>query len=237
MEKEKVYIFEGVWSFPMGKDGLREFMELMKNPIPAEKATDILYNTIGDDVLYDEISEWEQREGPETDVRGLVCNRVQKMIEEGGFRDDDEYRDDLYNYARACERKFYPGSFNESIKRLKQLAGMTEVTEKTLNENTKDVHNINHWMEKLADAVENSDEDLMYELMHKSDEWLQGSEDTRIQKRLTSAILDMMGNMSYERDMNQDDLTYHERDRQERMDYEDQDAYVQDQSYSPKSLY
>jgi hypothetical protein len=62
---------EGTWAIPDTPTALEELAELMKNPIPANQASDLLYHLVGDDSLADDIGEIEDR-APETDIRPLI---------------------------------------------------------------------------------------------------------------------------------------------------------------------
>jgi hypothetical protein len=64
-------VTEGTWAIPDTPEALAELAELMKNPIPANKASDLLYHLVGDDSLADNIGEIEDRT-PAADVRSLV---------------------------------------------------------------------------------------------------------------------------------------------------------------------
>ena len=102
----KKYITEGTWAFPRGVDGLRELKELLDNPVPVKDATKMIYNIVGDDSLFDELGNMAEL-NPDQDARGIICNKICKMIEDGGFYEDDNYRDEIYNFCRAIGKGTY----------------------------------------------------------------------------------------------------------------------------------
>ena len=123
---------EGCWAFPMGLEGLEELKTVMASPVRAEDAAGLIYSLVGDDVLFDRIGDVED-ENPDADVRTLICHRICEMIEEGGFVEDDEHRDDIYNYCKAIDKGMPMGesedSFDEfipeeNLDRIVELAGI-----------------------------------------------------------------------------------------------------------------
>ena len=104
LKEGKKMLTENCWAFPRGADGLKRLKSIMSQPIPASAADRVLYDIIGDDKLFDDINEFEDN-APTRDVRGDVCRRIVKMIEDGGFNFEDDYRDEIYNFARtACKK-------------------------------------------------------------------------------------------------------------------------------------
>ena len=63
---------EGTWAVPDTPAKEKELIKIFKKPLPASKATKVLYNLVGDDVLYDLIDQVEREDGRDADVRGVV---------------------------------------------------------------------------------------------------------------------------------------------------------------------
>lgn len=71
---------EGTWSSPNTVDKALALHKLMQRPIPANKASDLLYDLIGDDDLFDSIHEIETQDDPTDDARHVIQHHIQKMI-------------------------------------------------------------------------------------------------------------------------------------------------------------
>jgi hypothetical protein len=74
-------IAEGTWAFPDSDDEVAKLIDVLSNPLPAgvdgQNATNILYNILGDDRLFDQIAEIAKVD-PEEDVRSVVENWLQE---------------------------------------------------------------------------------------------------------------------------------------------------------------
>lgn len=69
------YIVEGTWAIPDTIEKANELASLMKKPIPAEKAGDLVYSLTGDDSLFDNFYELED-DGPDTDARPTIARWI-----------------------------------------------------------------------------------------------------------------------------------------------------------------
>lgn len=74
--KEKVT--EGTWSIPDTPEKVRELKDLMKQELPADEAQDKIYGILGDDELFDDIAEMEEKD-PKADVRGMIVRRLDDL--------------------------------------------------------------------------------------------------------------------------------------------------------------
>ena len=76
-------IAEGTWAVPNTDDEIGKLIDILSDPIPAgvdgQNATNILYNIIGDDRLFDQIQEIAKVD-PEEDVRSVVENWLQDHL-------------------------------------------------------------------------------------------------------------------------------------------------------------
>ena len=74
-------IAEGTWAFPQSDDEVAKLIDVLSNPLPAgvdgQNATNILYDIIGDDRLFDQIAEIAKVD-PEEDVRSVVENWLEE---------------------------------------------------------------------------------------------------------------------------------------------------------------
>ena len=62
----------GIWAAPSTIEHANKLSKIMSSPIPAKSASEILYNVVGDDTLYDMIVDAAEI-SPEVDVRSLVA--------------------------------------------------------------------------------------------------------------------------------------------------------------------
>jgi len=74
-------IAEGTWAVPDNDDEVGKLIDVLSNPLPAgvdgQNATNILYDIIGDDRLFDQIAEVAKVD-PEEDVRSVVENWLEE---------------------------------------------------------------------------------------------------------------------------------------------------------------
>ena len=68
-------IAEGTWALPDTIEKAKEIASLMNNPIPVEKAADLMYSLIGDDELFDLFGELED-DGAGTDARPTIARWI-----------------------------------------------------------------------------------------------------------------------------------------------------------------
>ena len=76
VKEEKVT--EGTWSIPDTPEKVRELKDLMKQELPADEAQDKIYGILGDDELFDDIAEMEEKD-PKADVRGMIVRRLDDL--------------------------------------------------------------------------------------------------------------------------------------------------------------
>lgn len=74
--KEKVT--EGTWSIPDTPEKVKELKDLMSKELPADEAQDKIYGLLGDDELFDDIAEMEEKD-PKADVRGMIVRRLDDL--------------------------------------------------------------------------------------------------------------------------------------------------------------
>lgn len=70
---------EGTWASPNTLAKANKLAALMKAPLPAKIAGDKLYHLVGDDSLFDTISELKQ-DGDDTDVRHAVAYKLHDWL-------------------------------------------------------------------------------------------------------------------------------------------------------------
>ena len=78
----KTLLKEGTWSGPQTAQQAQQLQKLMATPIPAGKATDVLYHLMGDDKLFDSIGETSDKDGPDADVRPLVKGKLREWLKD-----------------------------------------------------------------------------------------------------------------------------------------------------------
>jgi NAD(P)H-dependent FMN reductase len=64
----------GTWSIPNTMAKARRLAKLLAKPLPAEGATDVLYDLVGDDRLFDSLGE----AGGSSDVRYSVARKIEE---------------------------------------------------------------------------------------------------------------------------------------------------------------
>jgi hypothetical protein len=68
---------EGTWALPDTTEQMQELAEIFKKPLPfgvdATNVTSVLYDLIGDDQLFDTLSDASETQGPEADARQTVA--------------------------------------------------------------------------------------------------------------------------------------------------------------------
>jgi hypothetical protein len=78
MKTFKELIAEGTWSTPDTPQKKKELKKLLSKPLQASKAAKALYNLVGDDALFDTISQIEKEDGKKADVRLAVQAYLQQ---------------------------------------------------------------------------------------------------------------------------------------------------------------
>jgi hypothetical protein len=106
--KEKVT--EGTWSIPDTPEKVKELKDLMKQELPADEAQDKIYGILGDDELFDDIAEMEEKD-PKADVRGMIVRRlddlglIKKKVNETTEALTEEQFDEAAGEKDACYHK------------------------------------------------------------------------------------------------------------------------------------
>ncbi|MFA6572461.1 MAG: hypothetical protein WCT77_14630 [Bacteroidota bacterium] len=70
----------GTWALPQTKKQAETLKQLMTKPLPAKEAVEKLYNLLGDDCLFDEISNLREEEGDSYDLRSTVKCYIEKIL-------------------------------------------------------------------------------------------------------------------------------------------------------------
>ena len=108
VKEEKVT--EGTWSIPDTPEKVRELKDLMKQEFPADEAQDKIYGILGDDELFDDIAEMEEKD-PKADVRGMIVRRlddlglIKKKVNETTEALTEEQFDEAAGEKDACYHK------------------------------------------------------------------------------------------------------------------------------------
>ena len=96
-------VLEGTWAIPDTMEKAKELSALMQKPIPAEKASQLVYSLTGDDSLFDDFYELED-DGPGTDARPTIARWLadnMDLIAE--YVDDDEIIKVLHDITEMHE--------------------------------------------------------------------------------------------------------------------------------------
>ena len=90
---------EGTWALPDNPKAQAELKKLMSKPIPANKASNMLYHLIGNDSLADDIGDMEDN-NPKADVRPLIKKHMKLLGIKEDFEEEVEVDLDERNYAK-----------------------------------------------------------------------------------------------------------------------------------------
>ena len=143
MKTFKTHIDEGTWALPDTQKKYDELMKLMKRPIPAGKATKILYNFAGDDALFDAIGE-KEKEDKNGDVRPMVNHfldlpasrkYMKKHGIKGVFANKEEVEIDeanLNDYAAKFKQKMGKTTYQTMTDWVDGIGGLTKREASTL---------------------------------------------------------------------------------------------------------
>lgn len=108
--ESKETVTEGTWSIPDTPEKVRELKDLMKQELPADEAQDKIYGILGDDELFDDIAEMEEKD-PKADVRGMIVRRlddlglIKKKVNETTEALTEEQFDEAAGEKDACYHK------------------------------------------------------------------------------------------------------------------------------------
>ena len=78
VESSEEPVTEGTWSIPDTPEKVKELKDLMSQELPADEAQDKIYGILGDDELFDDIAEMEEKD-PKADVRGMIVRRLDDL--------------------------------------------------------------------------------------------------------------------------------------------------------------
>jgi hypothetical protein len=96
----------GTWSTPSSKEQALELQKLMSKPLIAKNATDLLYDLMGNDELFDALDSIADNH-PDSDVRVVVEN---KLIE--WLNNLDDFREEWEPEAVEILHKLADFKFN-----------------------------------------------------------------------------------------------------------------------------
>jgi hypothetical protein len=108
-------IIEGTWALPDNPKAQAELKKLMSKPIPANKASNMLYHLIGNDSLADDIGEMEDN-NPKADVRPLIKKHMKLL----GIKEEVVESNELINSAASYIASMWRDSIGESSKDVKE---------------------------------------------------------------------------------------------------------------------
>lgn len=96
----------GTWATPSTKEQALELQKLMSQPLLAKNATDLLYDLMGDDGLFDTLDRIADNH-PDSDVRVVVENLLIEWL-----NDLDDFRDEWEPEAVEILHKLADFKFN-----------------------------------------------------------------------------------------------------------------------------
>jgi len=156
------YLVEGTWALPDTMEKAKEIASLMNNPIPVEKASDLMYSLIGDDELFDLFGELED-DGAGTDARPTIARWIADNMDLIAANvDDQEVIKALADVAELHENEQRNESFSHQVKDFGMFtpggdAQVQNIIQYTLND-----------FEDAAEKATNSERDaLRMEAMQK----------------------------------------------------------------------
>ena len=125
-------ITEGTWALPDSQEQMAKLKELMSEPLPCgpdgEYATEQLYDLIGDDELFDDISVLADRD-PNADCREIVKARladfdivIDEAVSEGAMSDLHQHIGEMIADGDSNEeiKKMHPGVSDQNINSIRR---------------------------------------------------------------------------------------------------------------------
>lgn len=101
---------EGTWDAPQTAKQARKLAQIMAIPLPVGTAADTIYDIVGDDDLFDNFWELEDKDGQDADARYLIAAKLKEWLDDLGTENDPGWKDPWSRQAikivRAAIEKF-----------------------------------------------------------------------------------------------------------------------------------
>jgi len=116
---------EGTWAMPETPEDVEALTALMQEPIlvgeDGDNASNVMYNILGDDELFDEFVDMAHTMGPDTDARPAIENRLKELGLMEGMNFNEKRTDDLQVVAKDL--------FKNALANAKKKSKATKVSE------------------------------------------------------------------------------------------------------------
>ena len=83
---------EGTWDAPQTVKQARKLAQLMAAPLPVGVAADTIYSVVGDDQLFDNFYELEEKQGLNADARPLIAQTLHEWVSVLGTDEDPGWK-------------------------------------------------------------------------------------------------------------------------------------------------
>ena len=116
---------EGTWAVPESPEDIEALTAIMQNELPVgedgDNASNVMYNILGDDDLFDEFVDMAHTMGPDTDARPAIENRLKELGLMEGMNFNEKRTDDLQVVAKDL--------FKNALANAKKKSKATKVSE------------------------------------------------------------------------------------------------------------
>lgn len=83
---------EGTWDAPQTVKKARKLAQIMAIPLPVGMAADTIYDIVGDDGLFDDFYDLEDKEGRNADTRPLIAAKLAEWLDDLGTEADPGWK-------------------------------------------------------------------------------------------------------------------------------------------------
>jgi len=118
-------VVEGTWAVPESPEDIEALTAIMQNELPVgedgDNASNVMYNILGDDDLFDEFIDMAHTMGPDADARPAIENRLKELGLMEGMDFNAKRTDDLQVVAKDL--------FKNALASAKKKSKTTKVSE------------------------------------------------------------------------------------------------------------
>jgi hypothetical protein len=118
-------VVEGTWAVPESPEDIEALTAIMQNELPVgedgDNASNVMYNILGDDDLFDEFIDMAHTMGPDADARPAIENRLKELGLMEGMDFNAKRTDDLQVVAKDL--------FKNALANAKKKSKTTKVSE------------------------------------------------------------------------------------------------------------
>ena len=192
MGLDESVVREGTWALPKTDDEIAKFNEIMKEPLLAKDAADVLYGVLGDDGLFDELDRLADSD-PDKDVRGLVKDTYNELKEMPAREAVEEDTENVSSVKQVLFTYAHDGYWvKEADDDKKFIGGEKDILEYGVPKEIADKAKANSgiWVDVLAEkTIKEEDEYSEEEIDNMFDFALPGAEDDAKAKEIKDKLV------------------------------------------------